>query len=226
MKQVVIVIVVVVVLIFLGLGLTLGLPLLLMVFNQTQSTLDAEIANMTSNTKVQYIDDSDDYDYDEDYDDYTTGSESNKITVGGITLSYDENWTQNNLDIDGTTYRALTSKNNDVVLVCAASDYIDGDYDCKQENGRQELYNYFISYYMSQGANITEKSGEFQQISDNIYYGYFDLNALEQSGLYGRSIIVIDTQKNKLGTLMAYYDDEPTFLQDIEIKDILRTIEL
>ena len=145
----------------------------------------------------------------------------------GVTFTYGSEWTEEYIEEQGETYTTLENKSESIVFACSGAQELN-DYDYTQESDRQaaynELCNYYQTYYSTYyGRNLTNQSGYFKLINNNLYYAFFEIDG----SLYSRFYIIlnINTQETKSCSCTILSTNPLTKLQENKIIDIIKTVK-
>lgn len=150
---------------------------------------------------------------------------TNYYTYNGATMEYGEEWQQEYVGIGGKKYTALCEKNGDIIIICLqVVDINDGVSDYSLSSKRQELYDELIdaetAIYSAKGISISKQTNEFKELSNDLYYEYFEI----YNNSYVRSYTILNPTNNTASSLMVVSDSGISDSKEKDINEILKTI--
>lgn len=151
---------------------------------------------------------------------------TNNYSYNGATIKYGEGWQQEYVGIGEQKYKALCEKDGDIIIVCLqVLDISDGISDYSLNSKRQELYDEIIALetatYSSQGITINKQTNEFKELSNNLYYAYYEV----YNNSYARSYTILNSANDTGASFLVISDNPLTDLEDTNINEMLKTIE-
>ena len=156
-------------------------------------------------------------------------SETNSYLNNGIKMQYDnKKWQQEYVETEINKQRipALCEKEGDIVIICLqVTDINDGITDYSIDDNRQELYNKLIEKeimtYNTNEVKILNQTHGFKELSKNYYYDFNEIHG----NIYVRTYNILDINNRKIASLLVTYNDKISDIKEIEINEMLKTLE-
>lgn len=150
---------------------------------------------------------------------------SNYYSYNGAKIKYGNEWQEEYVGLGGEKFKALCEKNGDIVIISLdVTDIYDEIMDYSISSVRQQFYDELINneeaIYSENGIEIRKQTNEFKELSNNLYYAYYEI----YNNFYVRNYIILDSKNDNVLSVMVFFENSITDIEEEKINEMFKTV--